>query len=159
MFCEGSKTYDKPGECPVCHMKLKKQTSEQVSVTVKPVGGGTIEAGKLVNLLWTLKDPHGMQVKDVEIVHEMPLHLLMVSKDLSWYAHEHPKLEADGTFTMTWTFPSGGDYTLFHDFTPKDVRHAGRAGDTQGRGRIEGRRAGLPRTPTSPRPWTGTPSP
>ncbi|MCC6427232.1 MAG: hypothetical protein IT435_10480 [Phycisphaerales bacterium] len=121
MHCEGSKTYDKPGECPVCHMKLKKQTSEQFSVTVKPVGGGTIEAGKPVNLLWTLKDPRGMQVKDVEIVHEMPLHLLMVSKDLSWYAHEHPKLEADGTFTMTWTFPSGGEYTLFHDFTPKDV--------------------------------------
>lgn len=121
MHCEGSKTYDKPGECPVCHMKLKKQTSEQFSVTVKPVGGGTIDAGKPVNLLWTLKDPRGMQVKDVEIVHEMPLHLLMVSKDLSWYAHEHPKLEADGTFTMTWTFPSGGEYTLFHDFTPKDV--------------------------------------
>ncbi|MCC6427252.1 MAG: hypothetical protein IT435_10585 [Phycisphaerales bacterium] len=121
MHCEGSKTYDKPGECPVCHMKLKKQTSEQFSVTVKPVGGGTIEADKPVNLLWTLKDPRGMQVKDVEIVHEMPLHLLMVSKDLSWYAHEHPKLEADGTFTMTWTFPSGGEYTLFHDFTPKEV--------------------------------------
>lgn len=121
MFCEGSKTYDKPGECPVCHMKLKKQTTEQFSVEVKPVGGGKIEAGKPVSLLWTLKDPRGMQVKDVEIVHEMPLHLLMVSKDLSWYAHEHPKLEADGTFTMTWTFPSGGEYTLFHDFTPKEV--------------------------------------
>ncbi|HVZ95219.1 MAG TPA: heavy metal-binding domain-containing protein [Phycisphaerales bacterium] len=121
MFCEGSKTYDKPGECPVCHMKLKKQTSEQFSVEVKPVGGGKLEAGKPVSLIWTLKDPRGMQVKDVEIVHEMPLHLLMVSKDLSWYAHEHPKLEADGTFTMKWTFPSGGEYTLFHDFTPKEV--------------------------------------
>lgn len=120
MHCEGSKTYDKPGECPVCNMKLKKQTSEQFSVTVKPVGG-KLEAGKLVNLLFTLKDPRGMQVKDVEIVHEMPLHLLMVSNDLSWYAHEHPVLQPDGTFTFTWTFPAGGEYTLFHDFTPKDV--------------------------------------
>ncbi|MGB0871144.1 MAG: heavy metal-binding domain-containing protein [Flavobacteriales bacterium] len=24
MKCEGEKTYDKPGECPVCHMDLKK---------------------------------------------------------------------------------------------------------------------------------------
>lgn len=120
MHCEGAKTYDKPGECPVCHMKLKKQTSEQFSVTVKPVGG-KLEAGKPVNLLFTLMDPRGMQVKDVEIVHEMPLHLLMVSKDLSWYAHEHPALQPDGTFTFTWTFPAGGEYTLFHDFTPKDV--------------------------------------
>ncbi|MFO0895011.1 MAG: heavy metal-binding domain-containing protein [Phycisphaerales bacterium] len=120
MHCEGAKTYDKPGECPVCHMKLKKQTSEQFTVEVKPIGG-RIEAGKPVNLLFTLKDPRGMQVKDVEVVHEMPLHLLMVSKDLSWYAHEHPTLQPDGTFTFSWTFPAGGEYTLFNDFTPKDV--------------------------------------
>ncbi|HEX8875476.1 MAG TPA: heavy metal-binding domain-containing protein [Phycisphaerales bacterium] len=120
MHCEGSKTYDKPGECPVCHMKLKKLTSEEFSVSVKPVGG-KIEAGKPANLVFTLKDPMGMAVKGVEIVHEKPLHLLMVSKDLSWYAHEHPELQPDGTFTLAWTFPAGGEYTLFHDFTPKDV--------------------------------------
>lgn len=120
MHCEGDKTYAAPGECPVCHMKLKKQTSEQFTVEVKPIGG-TITAGKPVNLLFTLKDPRGMAVKEVEVVHEMPLHLLMVSKDLSWYAHEHPVLQPDGTFTFTWTFPAGGEYTLFNDFTPKDV--------------------------------------
>jgi len=120
MHCEGSKTYDKPGECPVCHMKLKKQTSDKFSVEVKPIGG-KIEAGKPANLLFTLKDPTGLAVKGVEIVHEMPLHLLMVSKDLSWFAHEHPSLQPDGTFTFTFTFPTGGDYTLFNDFTPQDV--------------------------------------
>jgi hypothetical protein len=121
MHCEGAKTYAAPGECPVCHMKLKKQTGEQFSVEVKVVGGAKIEAGKPANLQWTIKDPRGMQVKEVEIVHEMPLHLLMVSKDLSWYAHEHPVFQPDGTFTMAWTFPAGGEYTLFHDFTPKEV--------------------------------------
>lgn len=120
MHCEGSKTYDKPGECPVCHMKLKKQTSEQFSVDVQPAKG-TIEAGKPVDLLFTLRDPRGAPVKDLETVHERPLHLLMVSKDLSWYAHEHPKLQPDGTFTLSWVFPAGGEYTLFHDFTPKNV--------------------------------------
>lgn len=124
MHCEGGKTYAAPGECPVCHMKLKKQTSEQFTMDIKPIGGGgggTITAGKPVNLLFTIKDPRGMMVKTVEIVHEQPLHLLMVSKDLSWYAHEHPVLQPDGTFTFTWTFPAGGEYTLFNDFTPKDV--------------------------------------
>lgn len=121
MHCEGAKTYDKPGECPVCKMKLKKQTSEQFSVEVKPVGGVKIEAGKPVNIMFTLKDPTGLAVKSVEVVHEKPLHLLMVSKDLSWYAHEHPSLQPDGTFTLSSTFPAGGEYTLFHDFTPKDV--------------------------------------
>lgn len=120
MHCEGAKTYDKPGKCPVCSMNLKKQTSDKFTVEVKPIGG-TITAGKPANLLFTIKDPTGLAVKGVEVVHEKPLHLLMVSKDLSWYAHEHPDLQPDGTFTFTWTFPAGGEYTLFHDFTPKDV--------------------------------------
>jgi len=120
MHCEDSKTYDKPGKCPVCEMNLKKLTTDQFTVDVKPIGG-TIEAGKPANFLFTLKDPTGLPVKTVEIVHEKPLHLLMVSKDLSWYAHEHPELQQDGTFTFAFTFPAGGEYTLFNDFTPKDV--------------------------------------
>lgn len=123
MHCEGSKTYDKPGKCPKCGMSLKKATTDKFTVEVKPLGtaGGKIEAGKPANFLFTLKDPTGLPVKAVEIVHEKPLHLLMVSKDLSWYAHEHPALQPDGTFTFAFTFPAGGEYTLFNDFTPKDV--------------------------------------
>ncbi len=120
MHCEGDKTYAAPGACPVCHMKLKKQTSERFTVDVRPIGGA-VRAGAPVDLVFTIRDPRGMPVKEVEIVHEMPLHLLMVSEDLSWYAHEHPTLQPDGTFTFTWTFPAGGGYTLFHDFTPRDV--------------------------------------
>ncbi len=120
MHCEGDKTYDKPGECPVCHMALKKQTSDKFSVDVKSIGG-KIQAGTPANFLFTLKDPTGLPVKSVEIVHEKPLHLLMVNKDLSWYAHEHPVLQPDGTFTFAFTFPAGGEYTLFNDFTIKNV--------------------------------------
>lgn len=123
MHCEGSKTYDAPGKCSKCGMNLKKATSDKYTVDVKPVdaAGGKIEAGKPVKFLFTLKDPTGAPVKTVEIVHEKPLHLLMVSKDLSWYAHEHPAIQPDGTFTFAFTFPAGGEYTLFNDFTPKDV--------------------------------------
>jgi hypothetical protein len=121
-------------------MKLKKLTSEEFSVSVKPVGG-KIEAGKPANLVFTLKDPMGMAVKGVEIVHEKPLHLLMASKDLSWYAHEHPELQPDGTFTLAWTFPAGGEYTLFHRLHPQGRRHAGRAGDAHGRRAGQGREA------------------
>lgn len=121
MHCEGAKTYDKPGKCPVCSMNLKKQTTDKFSVTIKPVGGGDITVGKPVTLLFTLKDPTGLAVKQVEVVHEKPLHLLMVSKDLSWYAHEHPEIQPDGTFTFTYTFPAAGEFFFYNDFTPPSV--------------------------------------
>ncbi len=89
------------------------------SVTVAADGGKAIEAGKAAAMIFTLKDAKGVPVKDLDIVHEKPLHLLAVSKDLSWFAHEHPTRRADGAFTMPMTFPAGGEYTLYFDFTPK----------------------------------------
>jgi Cu2+-exporting ATPase len=34
MHCEGDKTYDKPGDCPVCGMHLKKEENVQASKTI-----------------------------------------------------------------------------------------------------------------------------
>lgn len=89
------------------------------SVAVAVDGGKTVEAGKAAPMVFTLKDAKGTPVKDLDTVHEKVLHLLAVSKDLSWFAHEHPTRRADGTFTMPMTFPAGGEYTLYFDFMPK----------------------------------------
>lgn len=120
MHCEGAKTYDKPGECPKCGMNLKKQTSDKYIVQVKPASS-KVEAGKPASLTFTIKDPTGLAVTKVESVHEKLLHLLIVSKDLSWFRHEHPAVQKDGTFTLSFTFPQGGEYILYHDFTPPGV--------------------------------------
>lgn len=89
------------------------------SVSLAAEGGKAIEAGKAAAMVFTLKDAKGTPVKDLDTVHEKVLHLLAVSKDLSWFAHEHPTRRADGAFTMPITFPAGGEYTLYFDFTPK----------------------------------------
>lgn len=89
------------------------------TVTVAADGGKALEAGKAAPMVFTLKDAKGTPVKDLDTVHEKVLHLLAVSKDLSWFAHEHPTRRADGTFTMPMTFPAGGEYTLYFDFMPK----------------------------------------
>jgi len=124
MKCEGAKTCDKPGKCPVCKMALKQVAGGTYSATVtrtpdpaKP-DDGVIAAGKPVTLRLALKDPTGAAVTKVDTVHEKPLHLLVVSKDLSFFAHEHPAPQEGGTFTVSFKFPAGGDYTLYHDFTP-----------------------------------------
>jgi len=89
------------------------------TVTVAVDGGKAIEAGKAAPMVFTLKDAKGTPIKDLDTVHEKVLHLLAVSKDLSWFAHEHPTRRADGAFTIPMTFPAGGEYTLYFDFTPK----------------------------------------
>ncbi len=120
MRCEESKTYAAPGTCPVCHMKLKKVTIDRYSVDVRPTDG-PLAPGQPAQLRFEIKDPFGAVVNNLEVVHEKKLHLLMVSKDLSWFAHEHPVLQPDGTLLLTWSFRAPGEYTLFHDFTPGDV--------------------------------------
>lgn len=124
MKCEGAKTYAAPGKCPVCKMALKQVAGGAYYATVAIVpdpakpSDATIPAGVPVTLRLTLKAPSGDIVTKVDTVHEKPLHLLIVSKDLSFFAHEHPAPQKDGTFTVAFTFPAGGDYTLYHDFTP-----------------------------------------
>lgn len=120
MDCEPGKFSTAPGECAHCGMDLKKITSEKYSVEVKPESG-EIVAGQPVTLVFTFKTPGGGRLRKFENVHEKLLHLLMVSEDLSWYAHEHPEIQDNGTFKLTFSFPKPGRYILYNDFTPPDV--------------------------------------
>lgn len=79
-----------------------------------------VESGKPVELTFQIKDPKGKNVSDLEIVHEKPMHLFMVSEDLSQYFHEHPTRQTDGTYKLPYTFPNGGKFKVFIDFKPLD---------------------------------------
>ena len=82
---------------------------------------GTIQAGTPAMLAFTVKDKQGGVVKDLPIVHEKPMHLLVVSKDLAEFYHIHPEQSTDGSYRVSHVFPNGGDYRLYADFTPKDA--------------------------------------
>lgn len=90
--------------------------SAHYAVDVKPAA--PLQAGKPATLLFAIKDSQGVPVKNLETVHESAMHVLIVSKDLSWFADEHPAIQADGTFKLAFAFPAPGEYVLFHDFTP-----------------------------------------
>ena len=120
MHCEGAKTYDKPGTCPICKMDLTpvSQTPFSVEVTT-PKGPSPFQAGTPVALDIRLHEPPGTHVGPIDVVHDHPLHLVIVSEDLSFYAHEHPTRTPDGLFHLaSFTFPFGGKFTVFADFTP-----------------------------------------
>lgn len=124
---------DKPGKCPKCAMDLVS-TSPQVPITVTvsttrlPVPGAAQgaaaqpEAGKPVRLVFEMKSADA-RLTSFDVVHEKKLHLLIVTPDLGWFAHQHPEPQPDGTFVLDYTFPSGGTYRLFADF-----KAAGRGG-------------------------------
>jgi hypothetical protein len=74
-----------------------------------------------VHLQVAIKDTKTREtVKRFDESHTKPIHLILVSKDLGWFAHEHPIQQPDGTFTMDMKFPAGGDYLVFADVAPKD---------------------------------------
>jgi hypothetical protein len=99
-------------------MTLKLQSGRNYRVKVTP---DKIASGRNTILQFELLSPEGKRVTDLEIVHEKLLHLLLVSNDLSWFAHEHPRLQPDGTLVLEQSFPHGGQFTLYHDFTPARV--------------------------------------
>ena len=78
-----------------------------------------VRAGQPAALDISIKDvKRGGNVRDLAIVHEKPMHLLIVSNDLNEFYHVHPEPQEDGTYRVSHTFPAGGAYKLYADFTP-----------------------------------------
>lgn len=87
----------------------------RMDVAVMP---GTRGRG-LGGLRLVLRDPeHGKPVSDLLNVHEKPLHLFLVSRDLEYFAHAHPERSRDGRFILKHEAPPG-EYVIIADFLPK----------------------------------------
>jgi hypothetical protein len=52
------------------------------------------------------------------VVHERLFHAFVVSEDLQFFEHGHPKLVADGVFQYPVVFPKPGMYRVLGDFYP-----------------------------------------
>ena len=80
----------------------------------------TLPVGKAAT--WTIKitdSKSGEAVKDFAVVHDKLMHLIVVSKDLSWFNHIHPTHKGNGVFTVSAKLPHGGAYKLYADYTPQ----------------------------------------
>lgn len=121
-------TSDKPGTCPKCGMHLEHTDnvagsgrSFEMKLNATP---GALEAGKPVRLAFRPQDKAAPDAPvPLALVHEKKIHLIIVSRDLSEFFHEHPTFGADGAYTQDFTFKTGGDYVLFQDYTPEGDRH------------------------------------
>ncbi|MBC7922387.1 MAG: hypothetical protein H7Z75_15010 [Ferruginibacter sp.] len=120
-------TSNSAGKCSKCGMALvhtdqaANSKKYRMEFLAKPA---QIEAGKSAALSFTPKEESNAQAPvPLDVVHEKKIHLILVSKDLSYFSHEHPAYQAAGDYVWEHTFPSGGEYLLFQDFTPKGAAH------------------------------------
>ncbi|WP_088067276.1 hypothetical protein [Gottfriedia luciferensis] len=90
----------------------KDSTKVSFSFNGNPVSGTNTTLNIQVNNL------NGKPVSQFELEHEKLMHLIVVSKDLSFFDHLHPQYNGKGLFTVTPNFPYGGEYKLFADFIP-----------------------------------------
>jgi hypothetical protein len=106
-------------KCFKCGMDLvavshEKQAKSEVTLITEPQ---IIEAGTPAKL--TLVFRENDKNLPLEISHEKKVHLMVVDETLSWFHHIHPQEQADGSYTISETFPEGGKYVLFTDFKPQ----------------------------------------
>jgi hypothetical protein len=127
-----------PGTCPKCGMKLE-HTDGAVSgkkYTVKlKTEPATLEAGKPGVLYFRPVEENRPEAPvPLDVVHEKKMHLIIVSRDLSYFEHVHPQYTADGSYEIKvlpggenysqgkgnheTQFPEGGEYILFQDYKP-----------------------------------------
>ncbi|GIF97240.1 hypothetical protein [Catellatospora citrea] len=59
----------------------------------------------------------GKPVTDFAVVHDKPLHLVVVRRDMTGYQHLHPTMAADGTWTVQADLATPGPWRAYADFT------------------------------------------
>jgi Cu+-exporting ATPase len=80
--------------------------------------GGPVQPGVPARLSFTLTDAGtGRAVGSLDVEHEAPMHLVMVSRDLGYFAHVHPQPTGKpGEWGLSHAFPSAGSYILYDEF-------------------------------------------
>jgi hypothetical protein len=130
--------------CPKCGMKLELVSAEKAANTNTYFMGfkavPAIEAGKTAMLSFTPSiDGNESEMVPLDIQHDKKLHLIVVSKDLSYFDHIHPEFQASGSYDIkvldkgeNYTngkfhnetkFDQGGEYVLFADYVPSGAAH------------------------------------
>src|SRR6185312_11962051 len=74
-------------------------------------------AGSPGQLRFQVRDVQRRPVTRFAVVHDKPMHLIVVRRDLTGYQHLHPTMAADGTWTVPVTLAQPGVWRAYADFT------------------------------------------
>jgi len=76
-----------------------------------------LTAGRAGELAFQIVDAGQRPVTNFAIVHDKPLHLIVVRRDLTGYQHLHPTMAADGRWSVPLTLREPGVWRAYADFT------------------------------------------
>jgi len=77
----------------------------------------TPQPGQPVALSYRVIDAESNEaITDLPLDHERPMHLILVSRDLTQFQHVHPELGVDGAYRVETTLPEAGTYLLYDEF-------------------------------------------
>ncbi|MEV4119113.1 hypothetical protein [Micromonospora sp. NPDC049645] len=85
-------------------------------LTLAPVATD-FAVGRPGQLRFQVRDGQRRPVTRFAIVHDKPLHLIVVRRDLTGYQHLHPTMAADGTWSVPLTLAQPGLWRAYADFT------------------------------------------
>ena len=114
-------TLDVAGTCPRCGMALVKATPFDVrdyalEFRTTPA---LVRAGQQAAWRFGIRHPGtGEPVRSLEVVHERPYHLFVISQDMEHFQHIHPQQQADSSWAIDVTLPKAGYYSVISDFLP-----------------------------------------
>ncbi len=109
-----------PGKCPRCGMTMvfgiPDPEEYPLHLQIDPPHFAPREK---VDLVFSITNPDtGKIVSHFETVHEKLFHLFIVSSDLQYFVHDHPKYGGSGEFRYTTAFPKPGMYRVLGDYYP-----------------------------------------
>lgn len=79
--------------------------------------------GTTTDLSFLIEDiSTGQVITDLEIMHDKPMHVVLVRDDLQHFDHIHPTLQ-DEQWVVSYTFRAGGQYRIWIDFMNDGMMH------------------------------------
>ncbi|MFI7220265.1 copper resistance protein CopC [Micromonospora maritima] len=96
----------------------------QATGTTISAGGHTLlperrtqSAGRTEDYRFRVVGADGRPVTRFAVVHDKPLHLVVVGRDLTGYQHLHPSMAPDGTWSVPLRLLRAGTYRVYADFS------------------------------------------
>ena len=90
------------------------------SPTVTLARSATLFGGTRTAFEFRVRTRNGSPIATFDVEHTKLFHLIVVSRDLSYFTHVHPTYLGQGRFRIDWTPPSPeDDYALYAQFRPQ----------------------------------------